>query len=543
MAKNGKKKLKDEAEDALEEIETNLEEDLDGDTKNQTELLIDLVLSQGSKLFHDQFGMAFVAPNGHGGKIIKLRSREFKTWLAHIGWKGLGKPITAGVLQTVVTTLEGDAVHEGEEYALSMRVANYDNALWYDLGDGRAVKIDKQGWEVVNEPPILFYRQSHQKPQPTPVKGGKIEEVFSFLPEPSDGQEKLLLIAWLVTAVMQGFSHPILVLHGEKGSCKTTVFKLLRRLLDPSQLETLAPQGDLREFIQMASHNYFLPLDNLSPISSAFSDILCRVVTGEGFSKRELFSDDDDIVYSFQRVVGVNGINLVLHKPDVLDRSLLINLEPPKKYEGEEELYARFEQGRPRLLGTLFDTIALTIKHQDKAKEVQGLEGYRMAGFAKWGCAVVSALGMEVKDFIAALEANRQRQQNEVMDTSPVAMVVARFMALNQDVWQGTPTELLKELRKVANQLEIDPDKKPFPQDVNWLWKRLEEVVPNLREQGIVVSRDKDNKRSIHITKSAIAETNVDNGPDGKGYDLSNLPKIEEDTGQSDKNQVPGILF
>ena len=480
-----------------------------------------------------------MAPNGNGSKIIKLRSREFRIWLAHFGRKSLGKPIIASVLQTAITTLEGMAIHESEEHALYMRAASLNGALWYDLGDGRAVKIDKSGWEVSEKPPILFYRLQHQKPQVMPVKGGNFGEIFDLLPKPEDGGERLLLMAWLATSLMQGFPHPILLVHGEKGSRKTTLFKLIRRLIDPSLLETLSPQGDLREFTQQASHNYFLPLDNLSPIKKPFSNILCRTVTGEGFSKRELFSDDDDVIYSFQRMVGVNGINLVLSEPDALDRSVIINLAPPEEYEEDEPLFARFEAARPRLLGALFDIIVQAINQRERLGEIKGLESSRMAGFAKWGYAVTSALGIEAKDFIAALESNKHRQHDEVMDTSPVASVVAHFMEGFIGEWCGTPTTLFADLRRHAEGMKIDPNKKPFPQSVSWLWKRLEDVIPNLREQGIIVTRDRDNERLIHIAKpgSAAFEGTTDLGPGGQGYDLGNMPKVEV------SNEVEGIPF
>jgi hypothetical protein len=372
------------------------------DGKNVTKALMSIVLRSGGLLFHDQFRNGFFAIKDNGAEIIKLHSKDFRIWLAHLGWNRLNKPISPNILQTVASTLEGKAVHEGPKHELHLRVANYDGAIWYDLGTGSVVKISKGGWEIVSDPPILFYRLSHQTPQVTPVAGGDIHEIFRFLPEPPDGNEKLLLVVWLVTALLPGFSHPILLVHGEKGSRKTTLFKLLRALIDPSVLETMTAQSDVAGFVQQASHNYFLPLDNLSPVHHNFSDILCRVVTGEGFSKRELYSDDDDIIYSFQRLVGVNGINMVLDKPDVLDRSLIINLIPPEKYETEEKLFGQFNDSKPRLLGALFDLMVMIMRVYDDMGEISGLERYRMASFVKWGCAA-EAFG-ELSAKMTALE-------------------------------------------------------------------------------------------------------------------------------------------
>ncbi len=476
---------------------------LNEEDKGQTTVLINKVLKSESVLFHDQFGSAFIAMDGNGGKILRLRNREFKSWLSHLGWKSLGKPINSAIIETAVRTLEGHALHEGKQLELHVRAANLGNELWYDLGDGKAVKITEHGWQVVEKPPILFYRFAHQKAQVTPVEGGELEEVFDFIPEPAEQKERLLLLIWLATALIQGFPHPILVVKGEKGSRKTTLFKLLRRLLDPSMLETVGPQRDLNEFIQQASHNYFLPLDNLSPIKSDFSDLLCRVVTGEGFSKRELFTNDDDIIYSFQRVLGMNGINLPIDKPDILDRALIVNLQPPENYEDEKKLFARFEEARPRLLGALFTLIAQTMKYRQNNPTIEGLEQYRMAGFAQFGAGASEVLGIGKGDFISALKANRQLQHDEVIETSSVAFMIMQFMKIHTE-WQGTPTALLTELKDVADGIGLDKQK-VLPKQANWLWRKLEEVIPNLRERGIIVTRDRgDGLRNIQITTIAV---------------------------------------
>lgn len=76
------------------------------------------------------------------------------------------------------------------------------------------------------------------------------------------------------------------------------------------------------------------------------SDEICKAVTGIGHTKRELYSDDDDIIYEHRRVLSINGINVALTEPDALDRSIFI--EPPDiddiARRGKEELLAEFEK-------------------------------------------------------------------------------------------------------------------------------------------------------------------------------------------------------
>ena len=124
-----------------------------------------------------------------------------------------------------------------------------------------------------------------------------------------------------------GVPKVILMLHGEQGSAKTTLEELIKMLMDPSVVKTFAFPKDINEFIQQLAHNYVTFYDNISTIRDWVSDLLCRAVTGSGFSKRVLYTDDDDFIYSLKRCVGFNGINLGATKADLLDRGLIIQLE------------------------------------------------------------------------------------------------------------------------------------------------------------------------------------------------------------------------
>ena len=127
----------------------------------------------------------------------------------------------------------------------------------------------------------------------------------------SDKDNKLLLKCYIISLFIPGIAKPILMLHGEQGSAKTTLQELIKILVDPSIVKTLTFPRDINELVQQQSHNYIAFYENLSNIKDWISDALCRAVTGSGFSKRQLYTDDEDIIYFFQRCIGFNGINLV----------------------------------------------------------------------------------------------------------------------------------------------------------------------------------------------------------------------------------------
>ncbi len=114
--------------------------------------------------------------------------------------------------------------------------------------------------------------------------------------------------------------------------------------------------------------NFF---DNVSSISEDESDLLCRAVTGAGFSKRALYSNDDDFIYKFKRALGVNGINLATTRADFLDRSLVIKLKriPKDKRRKKEDIDREFEELRPFVLGYIFDILVKVLKYREETKE------------------------------------------------------------------------------------------------------------------------------------------------------------------------------
>jgi hypothetical protein len=101
------------------------------------------------------------------------------------------------------------------------------------------------------------------------------------------------------------------------------------------------------------------------------SDQLCRAVTGSGFSKRELYTDDDDIIYNFKRCIGFNGINLGATKADLLDRGIIIELEriPREKQRKLEEIWAEFDGIKAELLGCIFDILVKVLQVKDISLE------------------------------------------------------------------------------------------------------------------------------------------------------------------------------
>ena len=261
---------------------------------------------------------------------------------------------------------------------------------------------------------------------------------------------------------------------------------------------------DTNSLIQNLYHHWFTTFDNVSTLSSEFSDLLCRVVTGTGYSKRKLYSDDDDVFYSFKRCVCLNGINLQAYKADLLDRSILVQLErvPKDKRKYAEQLNKDFQDALPVILGGIFDTLSAAMKIYPTVdiKEVP-----RMADFARWGYAIAEVLGYGGEEFIRIYTENAELQHDEVLDNSIVGSFIRDFIEMQpQKTWEGTATELLKELQDddVYGKRE-----KELPKNPQTLVRRLNDVKTTLEEKDIKYVTGQGSGKKITVWK--IGENTV----------------------------------
>ncbi|MEK7218118.1 MAG: hypothetical protein AAB728_01490, partial [Patescibacteria group bacterium] len=251
----------------------------------------------------------------------------------------------------------------------------------------------------------------------------------------------------------------------------------------------LGLKGKTDELPQQLDQNYYAPYDNVRGLSGKVSDLLCRASTGDGDSRRALYTDDGTFNREYQRCVALNGINACAEEPDLLDRCLLIELEriPKPERRREKEFWKAFEHTTPRILHGIFQTLSKAMALHDSIEVPGGLN--RMADFKQWGCAIAEALGYSTADFIAAYERNIGVQTQVVIDESDVAQCLVALMEREGGgLWQGTSSALLEKLVKVAAEEKINTKDPSWPTNGSVLSRRIRGVLSNLRDAGIHVS-------------------------------------------------------
>ncbi len=299
-----------------------------------------------------------------------------------------------------------------------------------------------------------------------------------------------LIVAWLVAALWPEGPYPVLALDGEQGSGKSTVSRMLRRLVDPNKAEHRAPPRNEDDLLIAASNGRIVALDNVSFIEADIADALCRLATGAGFSKRRLYSDSDEVIVCIARPVLMNGIPSLLARGDLADRAIAVTLPPipDQNRRPESEVWAEFDQAAPAILGLLLDGVVTALR-QLPTLQLPRLP--RMADFARLACAASPAFGWTAQDMLDALDANRADAVETVIENDAVAVAVQNLVAQSIGAfWTGTATQLLSALNE-QTAFEIKNDR-AWPKDGARLSTRLKRVQPALRRAGIEVTNAKE---------------------------------------------------
>lgn len=427
----------------------------------------------------------------NGRRTLPVGGTMFPSWLRLEFRERQGRVAPASAVKSAITALRDIASNLPEE-PVFLRTAAHEDRVYLDLADytGDAIEISARGWCIVDLPPVKFVRSDLTLPLPRPEGGGNLDDLRQLLNLTEDGSFQLL-VTYCIAAMMSG-PYPVLAIGGEQGSAKTTMAKLVHELVDPSQLPYRAlPRSERDAFIGAMNahvHNY----DNISFFSEWLSDLICKFSTGGGMSTRALFTDDGEVYFQAMKPVILNGIEDVVKRPDLADRSIILNLPAIAEEDRIDPavFLAKVNDLRPRILGKLLDLMALALA---RLPTLQTSRLPRMAGFARLGISIEDAFG-EPGCFLEAYDANRAMSASILAESDPLVGTIEKF-ASSQPSWRGTAADLSRALESwMVPPRHLDPAA---------LGGRLRRIAPILRTRVISVEFERSGKDRIrYITIS-----------------------------------------
>jgi hypothetical protein len=445
---------------------------------------------------HD--GFATILVGGHS-ETWPLRSKAFKRCVCKAFYDEHQKALASEGFSAALNLLEARAIFDGPERPVFVRVAEHDGNIYLDLCNPKwqVVEITAQGWQVIDESPVRFRRSGSMQALSNPERGGHIDLLKKFLNV--DPTTRVLIVSWLVGAFRPTGPYPVLALFAEQGAGKSTGGRFLRNLFDPNAAPLRSEPKHVRDLMIAANNSWCLAYDNLSYIPPWLSDAICRLATGGGYGTRELYSDQDEIIFDGQRPVILTSIEEVANRSDLLDRCLIVMLKAIAATDRATEsgLNAQFQRDRPLILGALLNAVSVALRRLPTIK-LAGLP--RMADFAIWATAAETGFGWSPGTFMNAYQTN-QDMANEIAIEHSVLAAPLLSLLKHQGSWQGPARDLLTKLEeRVDDQVK---HAKGWPRNPRALSGHLTRIAPNLRKMGWILERGRTaNERSWSIRRA-----------------------------------------
>lgn len=417
---------------------------------------------------------------------MAVGSKAFQNWMVHgLATRYVLKGRPASANQTAISdarlAIEARALVSGKVFVPALRITEHGGAIYIDLGtsDWSAIKVDAEGWSVVPVAPVPILRSKRAAPFTNPIAAADFKPLRRLLSH-LDENTFILLVAWCVVALLPNGPYPPLALSGEQGAGKSTLARLVQRIVDPVHGDLLQPPNTGRDLIAYAKGNRVLSFDNLSGLSAELADSFCRLSTGSEIGGRALFSDYEVATFAACRPLVFNGIPDLAARADLADRTIVVRLPPLSVRMTEREWRAAVEQVLPACFAALLDALSCGLERLDATPT----PNVRMADFARFVVAAEPALPWPPGAFLRALDWARMNTAASLAEGDAVVVAIRKFME-PQSEWSGLISELHNAL---SAQIPERPHRsRDWPANARWLGDRLRRAIPTLRAIGIVV--------------------------------------------------------
>jgi hypothetical protein len=473
-----------------------------GRSPTHADILVNL--AEVAELFHtpDEIGFADLEIGDHR-ETWPIKSRGFRRWLQRRFFDETGGAPTNEAMAAAIGLIEAKAIHAATVRTMHVRVGNLDGKLYLDLCDAawRSVEIDMAGWRVVERPAVRFRRSPDMRALPEPKRNGSVEDLRKLLNIAHDNDNDFVLaVAYLEACLKENGPYPIMVVTGEQGTAKSTRSALLSSVVDPRHPRLRGLPRDERDLFVAARTRHVLAFDNLSGIPALQSDALCRIASGAGFGTRANYTDDEEVLFDGARPIILNGIEDIVSRPDLAERSIFSTCEliVDEDRLSEAEVWRAFDAAHPSILGALLDAVSTGLRNE---ANVRPPNLPRMADFAHWAIACEQAL-WEDGAFLRAYHANISAAVESIIEANPVALAVRDHMAA-RTYWKGTAAELLHQLNLSVDDRILRSD--AWPKLPHFLSGRLRRAASFLRRAGINVADTREGKqgtRMIRLTRT-----------------------------------------
>ena len=428
-------------------------------------------------------------------KMVPVDSSEFSGFIAKSIKLAQGKSAAQRSISSAIDSLKNeivldDVVIEGAEYNSYLDAAKPAEGVVLDVNDqdGRALLLQDGQVMLISSPTELTFVNKPSKGQFTyrpsiaeSVSLNQLRKLFSNLTE----EQFYLVLAYtsfiLAHPRQQGLTYPMLYVYGSAGTGKTTVVRLITKLLGLGEATVKSLPKNVRDLVATAANDYVLCFDNVSNINNKLSDAFCNVITGGTVADRTLYTNTEVTETELHQPMIMTAISLP-KQYDLATRAVFLkSSKPTAQYQNEREIFQRLDAMLPEVQSWLLEMTAKTLSI---VGDTESIVEHRASSFSQWVAAFEQTIGINgqsiQKHFAEATEEgmNQQTAEHNPLITSIVG-AVQEF-----GEFSGTPTEVHKALGSYIQSLEMSLPQ-GWPANANAMSIKLNNAVDLLAKHGV----------------------------------------------------------
>lgn len=322
------------------------------------------------------------------------------------------------------------------------------------------------------------------------VLSGNPFDLFKLIRIPSDLQ--LITMVTMIASMIESIEKPILSFIGEAGAAKTTAARIIKSILDPSDIKdaikakTSTMPKTMDNFALIISQQYVTIMDNVTYITKDISDMICQQSTGGNYEKRKLYTDTGTVSLSLGGLLIITSTEDIIQRDDAVDRAIKVRFEPVGNDEriGTSELVEKLEKSKMHILGGMLNTLSKALMLYPSIKD-EKLPLPRLADFGRYGYAIAEALGDGLgNQFLNDYHRLREVQKLENLNNDGFFTTVSVLLTKNPHYWKGFIGQCAKALSELNKDEELGFPKSSFPAP-NKFSKKLEATKHKLNHYGI----------------------------------------------------------
>lgn len=415
MKENGEKYFMKEINRAMQFVNDNPPTNDNPPRKKKKE--INIVLELYTNMLHFEYYVTedkeyyVKVPSQYSNiSLLNIDSEEFFGHANKYALLNYKKNLTQQQFKAILAMIKSDIPYTAKPIKTMNRFYQDEYRLLFDKGtqDNRCIQITAKGISCVQQPEIILVRNRLTSPVEAIDINARgityLQELWKLFGI-SDELEQHFLNILLVSYLFDNIASPILYVHGQHGSGKTSFAKAIKNIFDPWEAGVSLPTKaeDLKLLLSTAAIGF---IDNFSGLNKHTQDDFCLSYSNGISFSRKMYTDTDCVTLRMKCPLILSSINISKTlEHDFLSRVYFFGMKPKKSLKSNSEINALLSEYYPKIRGELMNLASQVFSLINK---YEPLNKSRHADFDKLGQAYCNICGLG-NFFYRAICENRKR--------------------------------------------------------------------------------------------------------------------------------------